>query len=114
MELLFIVKTNSEVPMINTAKFFLPGIGEVVMDREETEYICDEIGDGVYRMFMRWRGCYIWDGENELPPKDVLPKDAELKFIEFDLEDEADEDYFVTLQSCVCEDFRIVKETRCD
>ena len=100
----FVVKTNKDMPMINTATFETPDGKILTIDRDWTEYSCDEIGVELYRMRMDWHTCYIWDGECEnyivgnLNDDETKPW-TDLEFVDFDIEDDAGSDYFVELES---------------
>lgn len=92
MRIEFICETNKDYVMINTIDFRLSTREIITVDRDTTEY---SIKDG--RLDMTWRGCYVWDGEHAYYPfgDDDLLKGAEV--VSVDLEDDADEDYYVTV-----------------
>ena len=92
MRLYFRARTNSDTPYINVAIFRI-GDKLYTIDRHTTNYSYEEFdGDGY--IDMEWREVYIWDGENEIMiTDDSFFDNAEL--IEFELEDDVPEDYFV-------------------
>lgn len=93
------VKTNLPVPFINTAIFKSKTQDEIVIDRHTTEYSAEALGNGLYRICMLWRECYVWDGENENILSDDDLSVCSLKFLRFELEDDVEIDnYFVDLE----------------
>lgn len=94
----FVIRTNNPIPMINAAIFSRENGETVIVDRETTTYSSEKTDDGNYRVGMTWIGCYIWDDGRELDPDDVLPEDECLRFVGFDLEDDAGEDYFANVE----------------
>lgn len=100
MMLNFIGKTNKEYCMVNKLILRLKDGREVGIDRDTTYF---EIDDG--NLDMDWDDCYIWDhidfkedGKYYLSDKD---KDLFIgaEVIELELEDDADEDYKVEIES---------------
>ena len=91
----FVVVTNHDTPLINTALFRSSTGEEVVIDRDTTEWNVEEIDGGLFRIEMIWRRCYIWGNgtENYIPWQ--YPYEHELEFVEFEIEDDAPEEYFV-------------------
>ena len=100
MDFGFEIKTNKACPMINDAVFGLPDGQTIVVDRDTTEYVAEEIGEGIYRMRMFWRNCYVWDGEKCNYLKSGLSPDVILKLRELELEGDAGEDYHVEVEFC--------------
>ena len=96
----FVVVTNHDTPLINTALFRSSSGDTVVVDRDTTEWNAEEIDGGLYRMEMIWRRCYIWENgaENYIPWQ--YPHEHELEFLEFELEDDAPAGYFVRAEIC--------------
>ena len=90
--------TNTDMPWINTAIFFT-NRGELVIDRDRTEYNYDPI-TGL--MSMDWRNVYIWDGHE---PNYNIPDDffdhAILK--ELEVEDDAPTNYEIKCIHCYIE-----------
>ena len=91
LEIRCIVSHVLPEPMINMAIFETSDGSPVCIDRDQTEYIYNG-----YELNMRWRNCYIWDGNKELYlescPKNIV-------FREFDIEDEAPELYRIKMVS---------------
>ena len=100
MNIKFIAKTNSVPPMINTAKFRLPNGKEVIIDRDSTWYSFKEISPGVLRLDMTWKKCYIWDGEEAAYFHDETGLPEGTQFVELEIEDDAEEDYYVNVMEC--------------
>lgn len=100
MTIYFTAKTNKDYVMINTAKFTLPNGDVLTIDRNSTEYSIDENGN----LEMEWDDCYLWaingchifDGEAYIDNIFELSELLENSMLEFELEDDADEDYEVT------------------
>ena len=87
--------TNKDYVMINTMTFRLKTGKEVVLDRDYTGYTIEGGNLG-----MTWRGCYYWDGETaSYLTEDDLNDLREADLICVDLEDDADEDYEVVIES---------------
>ena len=96
----FVITTNSNVPLINTAVFKNKNGETVIVDRNTTEWEVDEIDDGLYRMYMTWRWCYIWDGDEEHYMDWEYPVRNKFEFVEFELEeDDVPENYSVNVES---------------
>lgn len=109
MRIEFTGTTNKDYVMINTAKFKLKSGSVITVDRGETDWSIDN-----GRLEMEWLGCYIWaiDDMNIFDQEDEyghpvntyyamtefkkLVEGAELKL---ELEDDADEDYEVKIES---------------
>jgi hypothetical protein len=100
MNLIFKARTNKDYCMINTAVFHLVNGGTITIDRKQTRF---SITDGVLEM--EWEEIYLWavNGENifdssyyPLYPDEKAMRNL-IKFaqVEFELEDDADEDYIV-------------------
>lgn len=92
--------TNKDYCMINTLVATTPDGTEYVFDRDMTEY---SIRNGV--LIMNWYGVYLWGGEeptyidiDSQAFRDVVTN-AEFSF---ELEDDVDEDYRVTLVDLYC------------
>lgn len=109
MRISFTGWTNKKYVMINTAIFKILGGSEIVVDRDETEYKIDDDGS----LNMTWKNCYLWSvddkkifGQDGMIVADyktikeikelIGPANATLKM---ELEDDADEDYEVTIDS---------------
>jgi len=103
VEINFEGTTNKDYLMVNTARFRYPDGREVTIDRDATYY---DIEDG--SLSMEWCGCYIWNEEDEAPePRYLTAEDADelakAELIGLELEDDADEDYSVEIETyCVC------------
>ena len=105
MTITFKCKTNKDYVAVNTLKIGRPYGAMITIDREYTEY---SIEDGI--LTMTWRGCYLWavDGQNIFGSDGYRITDEysmdEFKALcnaamwrDFELEDDVDEDYFVTI-----------------
>lgn len=104
MRMSFVCNTNKDYVMINTVKVTLASGSILTIDRKETEYSID--GD---KLNMVWNDCYLWaiddqhifedDGAWFHNQEDIqqLFKGAS---IEFELEDDADENYRVDIIEC--------------
>ena len=96
----FVGKTNKDYVMINTLTFRLNNGKEVTIDREYTGYDIDEEGN----IGMTWKSCYFWDEEHDDPnnPAYLTEDDEEelsaSELIAINVEDDADDDYFVILK----------------
>ena len=100
MTLEFACITNLNIPMVNSAKFAVDG-REVTIDRTYTDYVYDP---DTGRMAMRWKECYIWNGEFE--DFDITPDFADRAvFKEFEIEDDYDtpEDYEIVCLKCTAD-----------
>lgn len=107
MKINFLCKTNKDYVMINTLKIQLNSGSVLTLDRHNTEYsISDSNKSGEYLLNMKWTNCYLWaiDEENLWCDDEALiEEDCEklfegAKFIELELEDNADEDYYVSIE----------------
>lgn len=95
-------KTNKDYVMINTAKLTLPDGNVLTIDRDNTEY---SIEDG--NICMNWDYCYLWSVNNidMFMVKAYLDDNEELISIlnqgklELELEDDADPDYMVEIET---------------
>lgn len=92
------VKTNKRIPMINVAICELSDGTRLTIDRDTTEYSSEIMNDGTYEQRMLWKGCYVWDGEDETYLTKGFPAGITLKLVELELEDDADEDYYVEVE----------------
>ena len=92
----FVCKTNKDYVMINVANFQYPDGRKVTIDRDWTNFGFSTSG----KLFMTWENCYFWDGEDVkyLDENDYVELNK-AKFLNFELEDEADADYKVSLIS---------------
>lgn len=95
--------TNKNYVMVNTITFRLKDGREVTVDREKTEYTAEN-----GKLEMVWKGCYLWDEENNdymhlayLNSQDI---DAirESEIVKVELEDDADADYKVNITGFAC------------
>lgn len=102
MRIYFSGITNKNYCMINSITFRLPNGCSLTIDRDETEYTIEDDGE----ISMTWYGCYLWeiDGYNIVDHPAYLNDDgagllegAELESV--NLEDDADEDYYVIITS---------------
>lgn len=91
--------SNTKTPWINTAIFMVDG-KEVVIDRGTTEWVYDAESRV---LSMNWSDVYIWDGEDENYdiPVDLMKKAV---FKEFDIEDDAPENYEIKCIACWIDD----------
>ncbi|MBR6475389.1 MAG: hypothetical protein IKS98_08055 [Lachnospiraceae bacterium] len=101
----FVCKTNKPYVALNSLNVRLRNGGTVILDRKKTLY---EIKDGVLKM--EWIDCYVWAMNDEfvfgIQPETIIdgesyPSVARLfagAKVWFNLEDEADEDYFCEIQ----------------
>lgn len=106
--LCFVTKTNKGYCMINTLVATMPDGRKYVFDRDTTEYSIEDNGD----LFMDWYGIYLWDADDihidgdepfYIDIKNDFFKDIfEKAKLSFELEDDADEDYRVTLVDLYC------------
>ena len=105
MRITFTCTTNKEYVAINTLIFTLPNETTITVDRDITEY---DIVDG--KLTMDWNDCYLWaindcnifthmcDAGFYIDKEECIEefkKLVENATINFDLEDDADEDYVV-------------------
>ena len=88
MHVEFKCSSNAKTPWINTAIFMVDG-EEVVIDRDTTEWVYDAKSKVVS---MNWSDVYIWDGEDENYDIPVAFMEKAV-FKEFDIEDDAPENY---------------------
>lgn len=103
MTLNFTAKTNKDYCRINTATFRLKSGGTITLDRDATRFSVN--GDV---LDMTWTGVYVWEVNgrhifDSYNPRELYVDGEELckiidwaAPIDFDLEDDADEDYEVT------------------
>lgn len=106
--LCFVAKTNKEYCMINTLVATMPDGRKYIFDRDTTKYSIEDNGD----LFMDWYGIYLWDADDihidgdepfYIDIKSDFFKDIfEKATLFFELEDDADEDYRVTLVDLYC------------
>ncbi len=61
MRIEFDCLTNADVPFVNTA-VFRTSRGDITIDRVSTYYTYDP---EEHQLEMEWRGCYVWNGNNE-------------------------------------------------
>ena len=108
MRISFSCKTNKDYVMVNTLKVQLNSGSVLTLDRHNTEYsISDPDNAGECLLDMEWRNCYLWaiDEENLwYDDKALIEEDCEKLFegarlIELELEDDADEDYYVSIEA---------------
>lgn len=86
--------------MINYAIFKNLDDKIITIDRETTGYRVISAYDNVYHMEMTWYSCYEWSDEQT-----GHQLDDNLRFIAFDIEDEADDGYFARVIN-----YNIIKE----
>lgn len=96
MRIEFECKTNKPYVMINTLQCRTDK-GMLTIDRDETEYTIEDDGT----MSMTWNGCYLWDGEDihylsKCKAKELVQA---IQSVEFELEDDADDDYTVEMEA---------------
>lgn len=106
MQINFFATTNHPYVRVNTVRFTLKNGSTLTIDRDSTEYT---INDGVLSMV--WNGCYLWAlddknifGDNGYHITDQYAVEELYKLLddatmELELEDDADEDYFVNVTS---------------
>lgn len=108
MRISFSCKTNKDYVMVNTLKVQLNSGSVLTLDRHNTEYsISDPDKAGECLLDMEWINCYLWaiDGETLWDDdKALIVEDCEKLFegarlIELELEDDADEDYYVSIEA---------------
>lgn len=108
MRISFSCKTNKDYVMVNTLKVQLNSGSLLTLDRHNTEYsISDPDKAGERSLDMEWINCYLWaiDEENLwCGNKALIEEDCEKLFerarlIELELEDDADEDYYVSIEA---------------
>jgi hypothetical protein len=102
MIIYFECSTNGTDVRINTLKIKLKGGSVLTIDRDWTEF---NIENG--KLTMTWRDCYLWalDGWNifgegyrlDYYSIEELKNMIEYGYFEFEIEDSADEDYYVTI-----------------
>ena len=98
VEINFEGTTNKDYLMVNTARFRYPDGREVTIDRDATYY---DIENG--KLSMEWCGCYIWDEDAQYLTEEDAEELAKAELIGLELEDDADEDYCVDIETyCVC------------
>lgn len=101
----FKCKTNKDYVAINTVKFKLKSGSTITIDRHETDY---SIENG--NLEMSWNDCYLWSIDDNYifvsSPWPYIGLDSkamrellEGAEAEFELEDDADEDYTVEIES---------------
>lgn len=104
MRITFICNTNKDYVMINTVKMTLASGSVLTIDRKRTEYSIE--GD---RLDMTWDDCYLWAIDDQHIFGDngawfYNQGDIQKLFkgvsVEFELEDDADENYKVDIIEC--------------
>ncbi len=106
MRINFIAGTNKDYVAINTCIFTLKNGTEITVDRQETNYTING-----KELAMTWSGCYLWaiNGLNVFdgkPPKSECQDEESIRLLQsavsarFELEDDADEDYYVGIAEC--------------
>lgn len=105
MDIDFTCVTNKNYVMINAAVFEYQGV-EFTVDRKITRY---SVENG--NLNMCWQSCYLWsiDGVSCMAEEALFSSDAEklfrrMKFVRFELEDDADENYSVELIGWNCDE----------
>ena len=96
MEFYFDVKCNHDMPYINTVTLLLKDGQLITLDRHSTIFQKTDRGNVCN---MTWNEPYEWSGERELP----LPAPKEFvgaKLVDYDVEDDAPEDYEFVVTSC--------------
>ena len=108
MRINFSCKTNKDYVMVNTLKVQLNSGSVLTLDRHNTEYsISDPDKAGECLLDMEWINCYLWAIDEETlwdDDKALIVEDCEKLFegarlIELELEDDADEDYYVSIEA---------------
>lgn len=106
MTLKFTCTTNKDYVRINTLKITKPHGAKLTVDRK---YTSADFHDG--KLYMIWDDCYLWAldgwnifGDNGYEICDVYSVKEFKRLIQnagldFELEDDADEDYFVTIEN---------------
>lgn len=103
MRLSFNCTTNHDYVAINTLKLMLPTGSTITVDRSMTQFNVD--GD---KLVMEWHGCYLWaiDDHNIFGAggcHDITANEfqdlTEGAYVFFELEDDVDPDYFVTIEN---------------
>lgn len=86
--------SDDKICAINTARFVREDNRVITIDRDSTVFYGR---NGEYAMV--WRNCYIWDGTNKiyLDPSTFNEKLPNLRFLEFEVDDDAPEDYTATV-----------------
>lgn len=87
--------TNDRICAIDVARFILPDNRVITIDRDSTEFYGN---DGKYSMV--WRRCYIWDtkGTNYLTFEDFQTVIKDIRFLEFEVDEEAPDNYAVAVE----------------
>lgn len=103
MNIDFVCNTNHDYVRINTLKVQLPSGTIITIDRDHTEFSIneDELG-------MTWYGCYIWavdgydifgfHGCHDVNVEELNNLIMSGANVFFELEDDVDSDYYVTLE----------------
>lgn len=108
MRISFSCRTNKKYVRVNALKVQLNSGSVLTLDRHNTEYsISDPDKAGERSLDMEWMNCYLWaiDEENLwCGDKALIEEDCEKLFegarlIELELEDDADEDYYVSIEA---------------
>lgn len=105
MRITFTGKTNKQYGMINLCRFRAKNGDIFAVDRTETDWT---VNDG--QLFMEWRNVYLWELNGDCPfdseeaawefPDEKLAAMLDgAELLEVELEDEADDDYMVCINS---------------
>lgn len=104
MNISFRCRTNKDYVRINTATFLLRNGSTVTVDRDQTLYDYDE---ETGNLSMTWEDVYLWEVNGfavfDNPAyvnEDFTGLMKGCTFLSFDIEDDVDSDYEVTLVSC--------------
>lgn len=99
MNISFKAKTNKKSCMVNIAKFHLKKGGTITIDRDASFY---SITDGILEM--EWSSPYLWEVNGVtlfdkptiyFSDSDNLSQLLDGAWVELELEDDADDDYYV-------------------
>lgn len=107
MRIEFKAKTNKDYVMINTLQVQLYSGSYLTLDRHATEYVIEEPDEkGERSLDMEWIDCYLWEidevnlCDEEFPLAEGFEKVFHgAKLVDLELEDDADEDYSVMIDS---------------
>lgn len=107
MRISFKAKTNKDYVMINALKLQLRTGSILTLDRQSTEFTIGKPNEsGKRTLDMEWFDCYLWeiDEVNAFEQEFLLADGFEKVFVgatltELELEDDADEDYSVMIDS---------------
>ena len=93
--------TNRPYVMVNTMMIAENSCGnQLTIDRDTTWYNSEDLEDGIFSV--TWEEPYVWDGtEARYLTEDDIEMLRDFRFVDLELEDDADADYEVYLTDVV-------------